>query len=88
MAFSGDYLLMPGKQNKKPLSKREDGLVTPNTMNYHKHLVVNILITDFDPIQQDCGLTVFWNTNSSTLNTGMPDRSPGLKCKNRVSLIT
>lgn len=79
---------MPGEKNKKPLSKRDDGLVAPNTMNYHKHLVVNILITDSDPIQQDGGLTTCRNTNSSALNTGMPDRSLGLKCKNRVSLIT
>ena len=88
MAFSGDYSLMPREQNKKPLSKGDDGLVTPITMNYHKHLIVNILVTYFDPIQYDRGLTACWNTNSRTVNTGMPDRSLGLKCKNRVFSIT
>jgi hypothetical protein len=55
MAFSGDYLCMAREQNKKPLSKYNDGLVTPITMNYHKHLIVKILVTNFDPLHEDRG---------------------------------
>ena len=43
------------EQNKKPLSKYNDGLVTPITMNYHKHLIVKILVTNFDPLHEDRG---------------------------------